>query len=298
MRVYTIFAALLGPTSTAAMPRLYKPPTSETYGLFSPRLDKVTTRQPHPRSILLSSESSATVRDTGSVRGGAVLSRSDITYVSGTFSVPVPEMPTSGPTSGDVAGLYGASFWVGIDGGLPATQSSLRAGVDIFWDEGTVSAVAWYQWYPLPSTDLTNFNVTPGDVICTTVQTTDTAQGNVTIENFGSGVLGADLNGLAPLQTATQIFTNQSNVLLRKEAAWIVEDFPMPSLPELPIALANFSSVMFESLEIATLADGFFRVADDSQILNIELEEQGGQLTDCSILESGDVECLRVVEGV
>ena len=236
------------------------------------------------------------MRDTRSVRGGAVLPRSDITYVRGTFSVPIPEMPTSGPTSGDIAGLYGASFWVGIDGAPSATQSSLRAGVDIFWDEGTVSAVAWYQWYPLPSTDFANFNVTPGDAICIAVQATSTAQGNVTIANFGSGVLGADLSGLAPLQTATQTFSNQSNVLLRKEAAWMVEDFPMPSLPELPIALANFSSVIFEGLEVATVADGFFCGTDGSQIINVELEEQGGQLTDCSILESGDVECLRVVE--
>lgn len=72
---------------------------------------------------------------------GAVIISSDITSVTGTFTVP------STGSSSSSKGESCASAWVGIDGDTCET-AILQTGID-FCYEGSESAFdAWYEWYP------------------------------------------------------------------------------------------------------------------------------------------------------
>ncbi len=136
-----------------------------------------------------------------------------------------------------------------------STEAGLRAGVDIFWDQGTQTAVAWHQWLPPSSVDFSNFTVLPGDSVRITAQATSNTDGSVTIENFGPPAVSAtavSYRSNTPLQTASQEYTGQSSLLSQSDAAWIIEDFPSRARLGSQLALANFSAITYSDLSVGT----------------------------------------------
>lgn len=258
----------------------------------------------------------ATAPEPESVQGGAVVlgakgdgrqqqQKQRVGRASGTFSIPSAEMPTRGPTAGNEAGLYSASYWVGVDGAGGGGEgecdggggASLRAGVDTFWDGGLRSCNAWYQWAPGPAVDFADFAVGPGDVVRVTASAKGEGAGSVTVERLAGW--GCNGNGTVVEASASMEWSGReaSSPLCLAEAAWVVEVFALAGLPDVPLALANFSAVTFEDVGAATV-DGEALDLAGARILNIDLEAQGGRLTDCAMRRDASVRCERVVGGV
>ena len=292
-----------------------------------------------------------------STRGGAVLALppasgaaagSDrLSSAQATFRVPTARMPTAGPTANNSAGVYAASFWVGVgadnrqcgggDGGGDGDWWLLRAGVDVFYDGslgGPQTPWAWYQFAPAQesASGFADFPVAAGDVLRVAVEVVGAGEEvAVTAENFGpvsepepeagSGAMGAlshlghhhdhdrptTTTTTTPLWTARQVFaTTQEGGRRRKrqqqeegmcgavEAAWIVEDFPLAGMPDVPVALADFTSVTFGQAGV-TLEDGTTRDVTGAEVLDIRLAAQGGRLTECGVEDGNKVRCKRLM---
>ncbi|KAK3945150.1 putative acid proteinase [Diplogelasinospora grovesii] len=241
-----------------------------------------------------------------STRGGATLSPpsssspSPITSVSGSFRIPSASMPVSGPTAGNENGLYGASFWIGLDSSSSSCSAGinntiLRAGVDIFWDGnagGAQTPVAWYELYPTVAPVDFNITLAAGDNLRITA---DQTTGTVTLENFGQ----TDSTRKAVVQTVTHTFPTTGTGGSTGDCAvgaWVVEDFPLAALPDYPVALVNFTEAAFRNLKVVEGAKNGKNTVKGTPVTgNIVLEAQGGQLTDCTVHSAGDVRCVRTV---
>lgn len=125
---------------------------------------------------------------------GAVLIGSGYKSVTGTITVPTPQQPSNGDSSGQ----YAASAWVGIDGDTCA-NAILQTGVDFYIQGNTVSFDAWYEWYPDYAYDFTGISVNAGDQIKMTVTASSKSSGSAVIQNLSTG------------QTVTKNFSGESN---------------------------------------------------------------------------------------
>ncbi|KAK3299373.1 concanavalin A-like lectin/glucanase domain-containing protein [Chaetomium fimeti] len=220
-------------------------------------------------------------------------------------------MPTAGPTANNTVGVYAASFWVGIDSATPASAAcgggggSLRAGVDVFWDgtlDGAQKPVAWFQGPGQGAEEGFGggFVVGEGDLVRFTLGLeaggVDGAGEEVVVvaENFGRNVTCVG-EGAVPVGSVRKVLPagGEGEGLCRREAAWVVEDFPIEGMPELPVALVDFGSVTFGAG--VTLEDGSERDLAGAEVLDVKLEEQGGRLTSCEIVDGKKVKCARVV---
>ncbi|KAL9056015.1 MAG: hypothetical protein Q9162_003194 [Coniocarpon cinnabarinum] len=199
---------------------------------------------------------------------GAVLESppagSTFSQVTGSFTVPRPSAPSGG------RGTYAASAWVGIDGDTYGA-AILQTGCDFTASSsGGTAYDCWYEYFPNPLTDFSNFAVTAGDVITATVVTTSATAGTATLRNSRTG------------QQVTQQLTapNANARLAGQNAEWIVEDF---SSGGNLVPFANFGSVSFTG---ATATAGGRRVdTTGSQIL--EIQQNGRVLTSASASGSG-----------
>lgn len=160
---------------------------------------------------------------------GAVLETDGgVSSVTGTFTVPTPQLPDGGDSSQN----YCTAIWVGIDGS--SCQSAiLQTGVTVCIQNGAQTYGAWYEWYPDGWTnwDSGTLSVNAGDQVRATVSATSTTSGTATVENLSNG------------QTGTYTWSgNTPGTLCQKEAEWIVEDFQTggSSAP-----FSNFGSVTF-----------------------------------------------------
>ncbi|KXX76537.1 Aspergillopepsin-2 [Madurella mycetomatis] len=269
-------------------------------------------------------------QEAQSTRGGAVLalppvgaqppsSPPAVTTVEGTWRVPQADAPTSGPTANNSVGVYAASFWIGLSAAAPcsAASTTLRAGVDVFWDGtfgGEQSPFAWYQ-FPgqATSTGMGNFSVAAGDLVRFELRAEDAGRWvEVAVENFGAGpatdgreegddAASGDVGLLVPRQRASQRFelgdaasASTSAADCGRRVSWLVEDFPLAGLPDVPVALANFTSVTFEDAAV-TSADGQVRDVSEAEVMDIRLDAQGGRLTECELMGEGRLRCARVV---
>lgn len=254
---------------------------------------------------------------TESTKGGANLalpssnaSASTISSVHAVFRVPHAKPPTTGPTANNPVGVYAASFWVGIDSAAQGTPSqscggALRAGIDVFWD-GTVGGeqnpFAWYQFAAPGGTSGSSssekgfdggFAAAAGDVVRFTLSGAAAEEVVVLAENFGANVSCADLGGARPVKSARQVV---AGALCGREAAWAVEDFPLEGRPDIPVAFADFGSVAFSAAGVE-LAGGEEKGVDGAQVLDVNLQAQGGKLTECEVVGGKKVQCKRVVGG-
>jgi hypothetical protein len=194
--------------------------------------------------------------------GGAVIVDTDITQVTGTFTVPQPSVP-SGGNSGT---QYCGAAWVGIDG--DTCQSGLiQTGV--FWcvQDGSYSYEAWYEYIPAASIAYSGIDVSAGDVITVTVTRDGTNGGTTTFENTSNG------------QQGSHTFSGQTDgTLCGTNAEWIVEDFEEGfSL----VPFANFGTVTFTGSTAIVGGSTVTAGGDNAQI--IDLNQGSGDLTSTTI---------------
>lgn len=156
--------------------------------------------------------------------GGVVKTTTNITSVSGTFTVPTLQLPAGGNAST----TYGASAWVGIDGWsctgsrwfpissvliILANVSAeiLQTGIDMNLKNGTALYSGWYEWLPGFADTFTGFQISAGDTITATVKTTSSTSGTAKLENLSTG------------QTVKHTFNGGVAALCNVNAEWIVE---------------------------------------------------------------------------
>ncbi|KAK4157587.1 concanavalin A-like lectin/glucanase domain-containing protein [Chaetomidium leptoderma] len=322
MKPTTLLTLLLTTSASAAtLPRNANPPQQhQQQQRQQHRLALLHTLTPAPAA----SQFRLLAATTESVKGGAILT-TDQPFASaqGTFRVPDAKVPTTGPTANNPVGVYAASFWVGIDSARPTTTTTtggpsadacggglaLRAGVDVFYDGtfgGPQTPFAWYQFAPAMGSEkgFEGFAVAAGDLVRFTLEAGSGGGGGdddkkevvVVAENFGGNVTCA--NGATPVVSVRQVLPASTTAggarLCAKEAAWMVEDFPLAGLPDFPVALANFTSVAFGGAGV-TLADGSKKDVTGTEVLDVRLQQQGGRLTSCEVVDGKKVKCDRVV---
>ncbi|KUI65183.1 Aspergillopepsin-2 [Cytospora mali] len=189
---------------------------------------------------------------------GAIVISSDITEVTGVFTVPTP----SSPSSRDSDGEYCASVWVGIDGDTCDT-AILQTGVDLCSEDGEASFDAWYEWYPDYAYDF-DLSVSAGDVIKMTVTATSDSSGKAVLENETTG------------KTVTKTFSGDvEGDLCRTNAEWIVEDF------EEGDSLVSFADFGTVKITDATGKAGGSAINPSSATI-IDIEQDDKVLTSCS----------------
>lgn len=180
------------------------------------------------------------------------------TEVSATFTVP---NPTATDDSGDT---QAASAWVGIDGDT-YTKAILQTGIDAYISNGQKSYDAWYEWYPDAAENF-DLDLTAGDVIVATVQSSSPNKGVAIIENKSTGQ-SVTKSLSAPYSTAT---------LGGQNAEWILEDFNSGSSM---VPLANFGQVTFTGAQ-AKASGGEYGVNDG---VILEIQQNGQLLADVQI---------------
>ncbi|KAJ9298218.1 hypothetical protein DTO271G3_3823 [Paecilomyces variotii] len=164
---------------------------------------------------------------------GALIQSSDITSVTGTFTVPHPKVPSGGNDST----AYCGCAWVGIDGdGSDCPNGGLiQAGASWCIEDGITSFNAWYEWYPAQAlTIFDDFDVEAGDEIKVTVTATSTSTGYTILENLTRGI------------EVRHTWKTESPALCRATAEWIVEDFSLIIDGSVSLApFADYGSVAF-----------------------------------------------------
>lgn len=166
--------------------------------------------------------------DTSTTWGGAVLQSTDVTSVTGTFTIP----SVSAPSGGDPSTSYCGSAWVGIDGvsNICVNGGLMQAGISWCVQNGAATYTPWSEYFPAEAQiNFDNFPVAVGDQIQVTITATSTISGSAVLENVASGA------------SVTRNWSNVSPALCFDTAEWIVEDFE-----------SNGGSVPFSSFDTVT----------------------------------------------
>ncbi|KAK1760993.1 Aspergillopepsin-2 [Echria macrotheca] len=253
-----------------------------------------------------------------SIQAGAIFSapaNDSITSITGTFRVPTLSIPIQGPLSHRAPGIYAFSLSVGIGGYpgpgssslCPPTSSALRAGIDVFYNgfaDAPMAPYAWYQYGPASAQGAfayAGFVVEDGDLVRVTVDVTGEKGVDVVMENFGKD------DGKAEGRTAGQKVPPTFGLgdvealvggLCRSEAAWVLEDHLDETGGTVPVAVGNFTEVVFGEMKVTTAAGGMIIGGDGKgvKVVDLEIGEQGGKLTECTA-GMGEVRCKRVPGG-
>ncbi|GAD96494.1 aspergillopepsin-2 precursor, putative [Paecilomyces variotii No. 5] len=199
---------------------------------------------------------------------GALLESSNITSVTGTFTVPNPEVPSGGNSST----AYCGCAWIGIDGySVDCPNGGLiQAGATWCIQDGSPSVNAWYEWYPAQAiTTFDNFDVQAGDEIKVTVTATSSSTGYTVVENLTQG---------------TQIrhtWDTESPALCEATAEWIVEDFTDTSNGSDYLApFADYNGVVFT--DNSATAKG--EKVDVSNARPVNMVQNGNTVSEATIL--------------
>jgi len=205
-------------------------------------------------------------------------------WVNGDWVIPAVDAPTENQ-------WYYCASWVGIDGDRSddVCQAGIESAVYRSGNSITTQYYAWTEWYPAASVAITNFPVSPGDMvtclICTSGAGATSAQ--VYFSNRTTGVT-TSLNFTAPTQpTRTSLIGNC--------AEWVVE---APQINGEQSAMADYGQVFFnECLSVAeqptaaTLVDGG---TGDNIDLYVNPANPDTEVSEGILVSATVVECLYV----
>lgn len=288
MKPATLITALVGATTINAT--LLRPIAKQQHirphaHVFDRSLrQRATKAATVPGRFAASTSNAADKNKTMPVIGGAYIPAGNISSVEGRFVVP----QASQPTSGELAGMpidYAASFWIGIDG-INCTTGTLRAGIDVFWSPQGESYHAWYQVAADESKDMLSgeMDVAPGDELHVSA-TASGGNGTVTVRNASTN------------QTVVRSLA-EGEKLCRNEAAWLVEDFVLVEVIGQPVALVNFTDVVFKDMRATMESESSGRPSpvglETANLMDIVVESQGGRLTDCRATGLEEMVCMRI----
>ena len=161
-------------------------------------------------------------------------------WVAGQWTVPNPHAPAFG--------IYYASEWVGIDGW--GSNDVLQAGteteiVNVIFSIKQV--YVWWEWFPSGEVAISNFSVSPGDIMYCLICVNSTTTATIYLTNQSSGV-----------STSFSITAPRGTTLVGNSAEWIVE---RPTVNGSLTNLTDTKAVYFDE-GIAGLAGTPFTIVD------------------------------------
>jgi hypothetical protein len=169
--------------------------------------------------------------------GGVVFSPSGdpFHWVEGDWVVPNVDAPTQNQ-------WYYCASWIGLDG--DGSGDVCQAGVECeVYRSGssiTRNIYPWWEWYPIPEVQITNFGVSPGDMLTMLICTS------------GAGATSASLfitNRTTGLSTSMTFDAPSGTELIGNCAEWIVE---APTVGGSQSAMADYGEVFFSVCEAFT----------------------------------------------
>jgi len=185
---------------------------------IEPQFGTRTDRQHGPRSKKVKNDTSTNWSGSVAFAGAG----DSVTYVIGQWTVP-HVLP---PANGD----FYCAAWVGIDG--DGSPDVLQAGTECDVVGGVHEAYVWWEWYPDYEVQITNFPVTPGDVMYCAICVHSNTEAGFYLTNLTNGT-ATSFTKTAPAGTS----------LVGNCAEWIVE---APTVGGGQSALAKYGLVYFD----------------------------------------------------
>jgi Peptidase A4 family/PASTA domain len=195
-------------------------------------------------------------------------------WIEGDWVVPDVDAPTENQ-------WFYCSNWIGIDGDGSADVCQIGVECEAFRSARSTSRniYPWWEWFPLPEVQITNFPVSPGDMVtmllCTTGANATTASAFLTNRTTGAS-------------TSFSFDAPNGTKLVGNCAEWIVE---APTVNGAQSAIADYGEVFFSVCE-ACLTNN--TTIDGGTGNNINLTASGQTVSDGNLITSTIIQCLYV----
>ena len=194
-------------------------------------------------------------------------------WVEGDWVVPDVDAPTTGK-------WYYSASWIGIDG--DGSNDVFQAGIEceVFRSGNSITRhiYPWWEWYPTPEVQITNFTVNPGDmvtmILCST-QGAGSTTGTVFITNRTTGD-----------STSVSLTAPGNTKLVGNSAEWIVE---APTVGGSQSAIADYGEVFFSVCEAFTNTGTTVNGGTGN---NINLNAGGTVVSQGNLISPTVVQCL------
>jgi len=194
-------------------------------------------------------------------------------WIEGDWVVPNVGAPTQNKT-------YYSASWIGIDG--DASNDVCQAGVECEVSQSGSSIsrniYAWWEWYPNPEVKLTNFPVSPGDLI-TMILCSAQGAGSTSATVYMTDVTSG-------LSTSFSFNAPGTTKLVGNSAEWIVE---APTVGGSQSAIADYGEVFFTNCEAITAKGVTINGATGD---NINMIAGGAVVSSGILMPPTVVECL------
>lgn len=217
--------------------------------------------------------------EEGTSWSGAVVqpSSGSFRWIQGDWVVPNVDAPSQGNAK--------CAIWIGIDGDsqLQDGDQVFQAGVfiDVNRTGSSIHATfeAFWEWFPDPPVTITNFAVSPGDMITMVLcskEGSGSTEGTVFFANRTTG-MGTSVALIAP-----------QNVTLRGQTAeWIVETLISNNVQ---IELADYGEVFFSECRAVTTFGDIVEAGTGNNI--IAFDTQGMVISQGTLIAPTIVQCL------
>lgn len=211
---------------------------------------------------------------SGNWSGGVITPPAGQTFkwLEGDWVVPAVDAPTDNE-------WYYCATWIGIDG--DGSGDVFQAGVesDVYANGSSIvtSYYPWWEWYPAASIAITNFPVSPGDMMNMLLCSSEAAGSTSGTVYWTNITTGASTNVTLSSPSGTKLIGNC--------AEWIVE---APTVNGGQSALADYGEVFFSVCEAVT-NNG--TVVDGGTGNNINMTAGGKVVSDGNLITPTIIQC-------
>jgi hypothetical protein len=169
--------------------------------------------------------------------------------------------------------------WIGLDGdgSKDVCQAGMLCSVFESGNSITRNIYPWHEWYPSSSVEITNLNISPGDMISMVICTAKGVGSTTATIYFGNQTSG--------ISTSYQITAPSGTTLSGNSAEWIVET---PVVNGVLSDMPDYGQVFFSTCE-AYLTNG--SLVNGGTGNNINLVQSGKTLSTASLIAPTIVEC-------
>ena len=198
-------------------------------------------------------------------------------WIQGDWVVPNVDAPSEGNAK--------CAIWIGIDGDTQLQDGGqvFQAGVFINVDRSgsAINATfeAFWEWFPDPVVTITNFAVSPGDLITMVLCSSEGAgstEGTVFFANRTTG-----------MGTSVALTAPQNVTLLGRTAEWIVETLMSDNVQ---IQLADYGEVFFSECRAVTTFGSIVEGSTGNDI--VAFDTQGNVISRGKLIAPTIVQCL------
>ena len=193
-------------------------------------------------------------------------------WVEGDWVVPNVDAPTQNQ-------WYYSASWIGIDG--DGSPDVCQAGVECeAYRSGTTisrNIYPWFEWFPLPETQITNLAVSPGDMVTMLICTAGAGSTSASVF-FSNRTTGASTSFTFDAPSGTELVGNC--------AEWIVE---APTVGGSQNALADYGEVFFSVCEAVSAKSVTVNGGSGD---NINMTAGGVTVSDGNLITPTVVQCL------